>query len=109
MSTHHAMRHRMCVIESGMVAGHLENTLDGAGRGPSLHTRITRVDRADAVDSEVVIVNLRFDRSDGYAPDAVTILMERLGIFHEFTGQGDSGRCRSSQAEGRGAIGCYLR
>ena len=66
---------------------------------------ISRIRHANAVDDEVVGIQVRFHRADHDAPHAVGVRGERLVRFEELRAQLHLLRIRRTDAEGHRAIG----
>ena len=92
-----AMRHVTRVIE--FVAGNLEHARRRERAEPELDRWIGRVHRDDAVDVELVVVDVGRERPDLHFPDAVLVLRHRVGLAIELADERDLFRIRGAITE----------
>ena len=87
LDTHRAVRHVARIIE--FVAGNLEHARRRERAEPELDRWIGRVHRDDAVDIELVVVDVWRERPDLHFPDAVLVLRHRIGLAIELADERD--------------------
>ena len=91
------MRHVTRVIE--LVTWDLEHARRRERAEPELDRWIGRVHRDDAVDVELVVVDVGRERPDLHFPDAVLVLRHRVGLAVELADERDLFRVRCTVAQ----------
>ncbi len=97
LDAHRAVRHVTRVIE--LVAGNLEHARRRERAEPELDRWVGRVHRDDAVDVELVVVDVGRERPDLHFPDAVLVLRHRVGLAIELADERDLFGIRGAVAE----------
>ena len=97
LDPHRPMRHVARIIE--FVAGNLEHARRRERAEPELDRWIGRIHRDDAVDVELVVVDVGRERPDLHFPDAVLVLRHRVGLAIELADEHDLFRIRGAITE----------
>src|SRR5947209_8684771 len=92
---------RLPFPQPGWIAWHLHQA--GSRRAHRFQPRIARVGHTNAIDDEIIAVNVWFERTNRHAPETV-LVRQRFRATGPFTGDFDLLYVRRPQAEGDGFV-----